>query len=103
MAASHGQVDEGPHHEPPQPRLDPHLNGEEVSGRKPALPSAVVLPGVPISMPGRQCPGRNDRGYLCQKLPSEALGLAGQATALVVVELKSPVAELLAKYPIFLA
>ena len=51
-----------------------------------ALPTAVVLLGNQLSMPGQQRLGRDNRGHLGQNLPSQAFGLGRQATTLVVIE-----------------
>ena len=53
-------------------------------------------------MPSQQRVGGNDRGEVGENLPSQPLGLVGQATALVVAESQALVAELLAKNPVLL-
>src|SRR5450759_4087184 len=68
-----------------------------------ALPTAVVLPGNQLSMPGQQRLGRDNRGHLGQNLPSQSFGLGRQATALVIVEPQPTAIELLAKHPVLLA
>ena len=68
-----------------------------------AVAAAVVLLSDQPAMPGQQRLGGDDRGHFGQDLPPQPLGLGGQATALVVVESKALVAELLAKNPVLLA
>ena len=67
------------------------------------LGSAVIFVGDQFPPPGPQSLGRNKRGHFSQKLPTQTLGLGGQATALVVVESHSPSGDLLAQDSVFLA
>jgi hypothetical protein len=60
------------------------------------LRGSVIFKGDQLPVPRQQSLGRDERGHFSQKLPTQALGLGGQSTALVVVEPHSPSAELLA-------
>lgn len=53
--------------------------------------------------PSKQGFGRDDGGHLCQDVPSQSLGVRGQATMLVVSEAQAPITELFLKHAVLLA
>ena len=70
--------------------------------RPSALPTAVVLLGDQLSMPGEQGLRCHDSGHFRQDGPPQPLGLGGQPATLIVVQAKSLAAELFPEHSIFL-
>ena len=67
------------------------------------LATAVVFLSDQLAMPGQQRLWGDDRGDLGQQLPSQTLGLGGQAPALTVGEPQSSSAELFSQNAILLS
>jgi hypothetical protein len=69
---------------------------------RPALAAAIVSLSDQLAMPGQQSLGRDDGGDLHQQLPSQAFGLGGQSSALIVGEPQSTSGQLFSQNAILL-